>query len=344
MPHALPSSACLVRHACALAFAVPERSAHPLAGPAPFADATMSAATGPGRRVGCRRSVRFAAILGGAVLALGLAGAAMPTWAQSGAAGRVTPPANTPPPQQQAQPDYRLGPGDLVRITVYQSPELTLEARITDTGLVSYPLLGALQLGGRTVGQVEALIAEGLRAGKFVRDPQVSVLLQQVRGNQASVLGQVNKPGRFPLEQANMRLTDLVALAGGVMPTGADAMVLVGQRSGQPYRVEVDLPSVFRPNAVTENPVVLNGDVIYVERSPQVYIYGEVQKPGAMRLERGMTVMQGLATGGGLTLRGTERAMRVHRKGPDGRTQVIEPRLDDPLRDGDVIYVRESIF
>jgi polysaccharide export outer membrane protein len=74
------------------------------------------------------------------------------------------------------------------------------------------------------------------------------------------------------------------------------------------------------------------------------YIYGEVQRPGAFRLERDMTVMQGLATGGGLTIRGTEKGMRVHRRGADGKLQIIEPKLDEPLKVDDVIYVRESLF
>ena len=75
-----------------------------------------------------------------------------------------------------------------------------------------------------------------------------------------------------------------------------------------------------------------------------VYIYGEVQRPGPMRLERDMTVMQALATGGGLNLRGTEKGLRVHRRDADGKLQVIEPKMDDLLRDGDVVYVRESLF
>ena len=81
-----------------------------------------------------------------------------------------------------------------------------------------------------------------------------------------------------------------------------------------------------------------------MDRQQVVYIYGEVQRPGAMRLERGMTVMQALATGGGLTARGTEKGIRVHRKAVDGKPQVVQPGMDDRLQDGDVVYVRESLF
>jgi polysaccharide export outer membrane protein len=243
-----------------------------------------------------------------------------------------------------ATTDYQLGAGDIVRVTVYQNPDLTLETRISESGVVSYPLLGSVRLGGLTIRQAEKAVADGLRSGDFVKQPQVSVLVVQVRGNQASVLGQVNRPGRFPIEVADMRLSDLLAMAGGIAANGADTLTLVGTRDGKPYRRVFDLPGIFRSDSREDDVQVQNGDVVYVERAPQVYIYGEVQRPGALRLERGMTVMQALATGGGLNLRGTEKGLRVHRRAADGKMQVLQPGMDDALREGDVVYVRESLF
>ena len=101
--------------------------------------------------------------------------------------------------------------------------------------------------------------------------------------------------------------------------SGADIVTLVGTRDGQPFRKEVDLPALFRNPQRDEDVIIHNGDTVYVDRAPLVYIYGEVQRPGALRLERGMTVMQALATGGGLTLRGTEKGLRVHRQVPTAR-------------------------
>ena len=243
-----------------------------------------------------------------------------------------------------AAADYRLGAGDVVRISVYQNPDLTLEARISEAGVVSYPLLGNIKIGGISVSAAESLIAEGLRSRNFVRTPQVSVLVTQVRGNQASVLGQVNHPGRFPIESTDLRLSDLLSLAGGISVGGADTVVLIGRRGGQRIRKEIDLDGIFRSADGDDDMLVLNGDVVYVQRAPIAYIYGEVQRPGPMRIERGLTVMQALATGGGLSPRGTERGLRLHRKGPDGKLQVLQPAMDDTLRDGDVVYVRESVF
>ena len=258
-------------------------------------------------------------------------------------AAPVVVPASAQTPSAAAS-EYRLGAGDVVRISVYQNPDLLLEARVSEAGVISYPLLGSIAIGGLGVTQAEKLIADGLRNGNFVKQPQVSILVVQVRGHQASVLGQVNRPGRFPIESAGMRLTELLAIAGGVAVSGADIVTLVGRRNGQPLRLQVDLPTLFRGGAAGEDPIVQNGDTLYVDRAPMVYIYGEVQRPGAMRLERGMTLLQALATGGGLTQRGTEKGIRVHRKDAGGRVQVLQPGMDDPVQEGDVVHVRESLF
>jgi polysaccharide export outer membrane protein len=139
-------------------------------------------------------------------------------------------------------------------------------------------------------------------------------------------------------------LTDLLAMAGGTAANGSDILVVTGTRKNQPYRAEVDLLTVFSPSGRANDVIVQNGDVLWVDRAPVVYIYGEAQRPGPVRLERGMTLMQVLASGGGLTARGTEKGLRVHRKGPDGKVQVLQPAMDDQLLPGDVVYVRESIF
>ena len=253
-------------------------------------------------------------------------------------------PALAQPVAAGAAAEYRLGAGDVVRITVYQNPDLTLETRVTEAGVVSYPLLGNIRLGGLSVTAAEKLIVDGLRNGNFVKQPQVNIVVAQVRGNQANVLGQVNRPGRYPIETADMRLTDLLAAAGGTAVGGGDVVVVTGTRGGQRFRIEVDLPSLFAAGAKDNDPQIQNGDIVWVERQPLVYIYGEAQRPGSMRLERGMTLMQALSTGGGLTQRGTERGIRVHRKTSDGRMSVITPAMDDKLQDGDVVYVRESLF
>lgn len=241
--------------------------------------------------------------------------------------------------------EYRLGGGDQIRILVYQSPDLSLETRLSDRGVISYPLLGTLNLGGRTVGEAEVMIADGLKKGEFVKAPQVTILLLQVRGSQVNVLGEVAKPGRYPLEAGLTRLSDMIATAGGVTPSaGGDIVTVIGKRNGQAFRQLIDLPQVFNTASRVDDLVLQADDVVFIDRAPVFYIYGEVQRPGQLRLERGMTLLQGLAAGGGLTLRGSDKGIRVHRRGGQGKTDILQPGMDEALRDGDVIYVRESLF
>ena len=280
------------------------------------------------------RTVRRAVV----ALVAGIVSALLPAaaWAQAAAAAPATPASST---------QYRLALGDTIRITVFQVPDLSLETRINEAGAISYPLLGSVSLAGLTVTEAEQRLARGLRDGNFVRQPQVSITLTQARGNQVSVLGQVGRPGRYPLETGEVRLTDMLATAGGIAQGGSDVIVVMGTRNGQPYRAEVDLPAVFSAAGKRSADVVLqNNDVIWVERVPTIYMYGEVQRPGALRLERNMTVMQALASAGGLTARGTARGLRVSRKDASGAVREIEPAMSDTLRPDDVVFVRESVF
>jgi polysaccharide export outer membrane protein len=243
-----------------------------------------------------------------------------------------------------APANYQIGAGDLVRIAVFQNPELTLEVRVAESGIISFPLLGEVKLGGLSVAQAEAEITRGLREGDFLQKPQVTVLLLQVRGNQVSVLGLVNKPGRFPLDVVGMRLSELLALAGGLAPGANDIVTLSGERNGMAFRTEVDLPALYGRLPSGIDPVMRSGDVLFVGRPPMIYVHGEVQKPGTFRLERDMSAMQAVAASGGVTLRGTLRGLRVHRRDTAGQLQKLEPDLADRLQDGDVVFVRESLF
>ena len=258
-----------------------------------------------------------------------------------------------PPPTATASPvpaaavteQYRIGAGDTIRITVYQSPDLSLETRVNEAGDITYPLLGRVNLGGLTINAAEARVAQALKKGEIVKDPQVLIVVTNVRANQVNVLGQVGKPGRLPLDLANMRLTEVISLAGGVIAgAGSDTVVLIGRRNGQSFRYEADLPKIFAPGGSNDDIVVMPGDTIWVDRAPQIYLYGEIQHTGAMRLERGMTVMQAVAAAGGATPRGTLKGLKISRRGPDGRIQTIEPSMEDTLKDGDVMYIRESLF
>lgn len=246
-------------------------------------------------------------------------------------------------PSLDAESQYELGAGDIIHVTVFQNPDLTVDARVSEAGEITFPLIGTIKVGGLTVRQAEQLIATRLRTGHFVQQPQVNILPTQIVGSQVAVLGQVNKPGRYPLATLDTHVSDMLATAGGIAPDGADSVWLIGVRNGRMVRRQLDTAALFIHGSAADAEVHA-GDVLYVEREPMVYIYGEVQKPGAFRLERDMTVMQALAEGGGLTPKGTQRGIRIHRRTKDGRIIEITPSLDDTLQPDDVIYVRASVF
>jgi len=244
---------------------------------------------------------------------------------------------------QNQPPDYRLRPGDNIKIQVFQNPDLTLETRVTEQGMITFPLIGTVKVGDLPVASAEQTIANALRAGGFIDQPQVNIALMAMRGNNVSVLGQVNKPGRFALETVNIRASEILALAGGIAPTGADTAIITGVRDGKPFRMEIDVANMYLSKQPQNDPVMMPGDVIYVHRMPMFYIYGEVQKPGAYRIERGMTVRQALAQGGGTTPRGTERRLGLYRRG-EGQKVDVRADLGELVQPEDVFFIRESLF
>lgn len=239
--------------------------------------------------------------------------------------------------------DYPLGPGDLIRINVFQNPDLTTETRVSEKGSITYPLIGAVEVGGLAIADAEKKIAAALAKGGFIRQPQVNIVLIQMRGSQVSVLGQVHRPGRFPLETLS-RVSDMLAAAGGATPSGDDFAIVTGLRNGKSFRKVIDIPALYLDEKSDEDIFLAGGDAIYVHRAPVFYIYGEAQRPGAYRIERGMTVMQALAQGGGPTARGSEWRLRLHRKNTAGEVEKISPEMTDAVQPNDIIYVRESIF
>jgi len=235
--------------------------------------------------------------------------------------------------------NYLLGPGDVLKITVYNNPDLSIEARITERGLINFPLVGELHVGGITASAAEKRIAGMLAKGGFLKDPQINVLVTQFQSKVVSVLGSVYKPGRYPLDRAT-NLADLLALGGGVMPDGSDIVTIVS-KSG---KTEYDLRNIVGKGDGSQNVPLSGGETVYVPRAPIFYIYGEVQRPSSYRVERNMTVMQALAQGGGLTVRGTQRNIQLHRRNDKGVVEKLSPALTDLVQPDDVLYVQESLF
>jgi len=239
---------------------------------------------------------------------------------------------------------YVMGPGDVIKITVFQNPEMATETRVSEAGTITFPLVGTVEVGGLTTSQAEVKITGLLKTGNFVPHAQVTVIVTQFRSRQISVLGQVNRPGRFAIEEPTVRLTDVLAMAGGISSLGADTVTIIRPREPSDDHIDIEILGLFDVPPQFKNIEIVNGDTVFVPRAPVVYIYGEVQRPGAYRLERKMTVIQALSLAGGFTLRGTEKGLRIKRRTLKGTTVNFSVGGDDYVLPDDVIYAKESLF
>ncbi len=236
--------------------------------------------------------------------------------------------------------DYRIGAGDVIRVSVFGYQDLTSEVRVSQSGNITYPLIGEVKVSDLSTGDAENLISRRLSDGSFIKQPHVTVLVLQFQSQQVSVMGQVNKPGQYPLDH-DSHVIDLLAAAGGVESAlGGDNATLL-RKDGT--KVAIDLHALFQGDP-SLNLRIYGGDTLYVPRAPQFYVYGEVQRPGVYRLERNMTVSQAITAGGGLTPRGTERHPTLRRRDADGK--LVESKVDggDLLQADDILYVKESWF
>lgn len=236
-----------------------------------------------------------------------------------------------------------LGPGDVLKVSVYGSPDLATETKVSESGHITFPLLGEIFVSGLTPSAAEKKIADLLESGGFLRMPQINILASSLQSQLVSVLGNVRNQGRYPVE-GRRSLTDILAMAGGVNPEGGDVVTLIRADGSQSVKEEIDLLAMIRSSDMNRNVNIRSDDLIYVERAPRFYIYGEVQRAGVFRLERNMTVVQALSVGGGLTQRGTERGLRIQRRDAEGNLRILKVKPGDLVQPDDVLYIQESLF
>ena len=136
--------------------------------------------------------------------------------------------------------DVPLGAGDVVKITVFGNNDLTVETRISEAGSISFPLVGEVKVGGLSSNQAEKKIADLLDKGGFIRNPQVNLIVTDMQSQQVSVLGQVNKPGRYPVD-GKRSLTDVLAMAGGMNEEAADTVILTHTSDGKTTKETIDM-------------------------------------------------------------------------------------------------------
>lgn len=243
----------------------------------------------------------------------------------------------------QAAGDYALGDGDLIKMTVYGHADLSTVARIGEGGETILPLIGEVKLGGMKLIEAERRVAKLMEERGLINRPQVSIVVEEYRSQLVSVLGMVNKPGQYAIE-GRTTLVDMVARAGGVGSEAGYTVNLIRTEGGVTKMERLDLTRLLVEGDATVNATLINGDVIYVPRMDVFYIYGEVQNPGAYRLEPDMAVMQGIALSGGLTARGSERGLSIRRKRGEGGFENADAEPTTRLMPNDVVYVKPSLF
>jgi len=247
--------------------------------------------------------------------------------------------------------DYTLGPGDVLRVDVFEVEELSGVTTIAPNGTAGLPLVGRIPAAGSTVVDVEAEIERRLADG-LLQDPQVSVSVEEHRSQPVSVVGAVKEPGVYQL-RGRRRLVDVVALAGGLDPEAGEYVVVSrGDASGrqeQRIRVRALLESAGDESA---NPLIQPHDVVRVEKAGIVYVLGSVQRPGGfpIREQEPMTILSAVSLAEGSESTASLQKARVIRGRGAGK-QEIPVRLRDVLNGraedfelvaNDIVYIPDS--
>ncbi len=252
------------------------------------------------------------------------------------AAGICSPPA--------AAREYTVGDGDVLKIDVYENPDLCGTVRVSADDTIRMPLLGEVGVHDLTVSEVsqklEALLADG-----YLVSPQVDVFIEEYRSKNAIILGQVNRPGQYEL-RGPVTFLEFLSKAGGLTKdAGSTAIVkrLAPAREGKD-RIILNLDRLIKKGDTSLNIQIEDGDNIFISKADTFYVTGEVEKPNAYQLEEGMTVIKAIAKAEGFTDIAQKSKVRIIREA-GGEKQVLENvSMDEQIMAGDVIVVPESFF
>ena len=232
--------------------------------------------------------------------------------------------------EQDTNQDYRVGPGDVLNITVWGHPELTIPAGsmrtpaesgnwIHSDGTIFYPYVGRVDVAGLPVMEIRELITK--RISRYIEDPQVDVTVAAFRSQRVYVGGAVNQPGFYPVTNIPMYLLDAINLSGGISEH-ADWGNLALIRDGEEY--PLSLRAVYQHGDMRHNVRLRDGDVLHVPRidDRKVFLLGEVRSPGALTIGRnGLSLAEALAKVGGIDeLSANATGVFVMRRASDGES------------------------
>ncbi len=237
----------------------------------------------------------------------------------------------------------QLGPGDLVSVNVYGQPDMDGDVYVSDQGTISVPLLGSVRVAQLSPVEAARHIEAELISHELLVKPHVTIQVVQSHSQLVSVLGEVAKPGRYPINPGT-NVIQLLAEAGGETENAADFVYVLRNDPQGTHRLRVSLTGLADPKDPLSQDVLHAGDSIYVPRAQMIYVYGEVGAPGAYRFEPDMTVMEAIARAGGVNVRGSPRRIELERTQTDGQVVTMRVKGSDLVQPGDNIRVKESIF
>ena len=241
-----------------------------------------------------------------------------------------------------------IGLGDLIEITVYGAPDFNKQVRISDSGDVDLPLIGAVKLAGLSTHEGEALIRKRLMDGGFFNDPQVSIFEKEYASQGISVLGEVQKPGTYPLLGARF-LFEALSAAGGTTPKAGKSVTIIHR--GRPQEPETVALTYSGSTPQTGNVPVLPGDTIVVSKAGVVYVVGDVRQPSGFLLDSArLTVLQAVAMAQGANPTASLDHAKVIRRTSDGPkeipielSKIMQAKAQDvELKDEDILFIPRS--
>src|SRR5215472_5632038 len=252
--------------------------------------------------------------------------------------------------QDHSDPTLRLGPGDLIAVSVYGAPDLATEGRVNAAGDINMPLLGKVHVAGLSNDQARELVATKLREGGLILDPQVNVIVKEYVNGGIAVMGEVQKPGIYTL-MGERSLYDAISAAGGTSPRAGRAVTITRAADrNNPIIVDLDYTNPMKSPAV--NVKVFPGDTVFVSRAGIVYVVGAVNRPAGFVMDNNerLTVLQAVALAGGTKVTSSLKGTKILRTTPDGiqeipipLNKILEAKAEDPpLKAEDVLFVPNS--
>jgi polysaccharide export outer membrane protein len=245
-----------------------------------------------------------------------------------------------------AAQDYVVGSQDVLTITVFGEAELSGKYTVEQDGTFTFPQIGRVKAGGKTLRGIETDLKAKLADG-YLRNPQVAVAIENYRSQRIIVMGEVRSPGEYQLN-GEMTLLAALARAGSTGPTaGHQATIVRPRKNPKPGEepsdiIRVDLTALQGGDLLLNLPLQ-DGDTINVPKAQSVFVSGQVKTPGAYAVDSGTTVLQVLSLAGGLTERGSDNRIRIQRL-VNGKNTEVTAKLTDAVQPGDTIIVRERFF